>query len=460
MDMADIADERQLCTSTSGSWQLLSGDWNSGSNTSVTLRLITDGSPTGDIWFDDISLVGPGSTPASTATASLPPQQIHLSWTDTDGMVDTSTTMNVTWSTPQTGDSIVKYGLSLPYGAQAIGTTTQSTSLGLYMHSVKLTGLVPNQVYHYSVGSTTLGYSGDFTLRTAPAKGTAGPYTIGLWSDTQNNTGNTNFEVTSGIVAKMIPYAPLFTLHMGDLVENGGNAQSVKDFLAVSQGLNATAPLMPVLGNHDLRNATGTGFQAPYPNFTDGFNLPGNELYYSFDYGNIHFTAMDTGVANVAPVDQALFAPGTAQYNWLVNDLNAADNDPDIKWKIVYVHFPPYTMGVSLVQYVQDILAPVMDTYHVDLVITGHRHVYERSKSIFNNAVVQPGPSYTGTPYGTVYVVNGTAGGEQMGAGQGPFAYTSWVGYDFAILNINGNVLTYTAKGSTDNNIDSFTITK
>ncbi|MBN2119257.1 MAG: hypothetical protein JW730_21985 [Anaerolineales bacterium] len=55
MDMADIPGERQLCAVTSGSWQFLSGTWNSGSNTSVTLRLITDGSPTGDIWFDDIS---------------------------------------------------------------------------------------------------------------------------------------------------------------------------------------------------------------------------------------------------------------------------------------------------------------------------------------------------------------------------------------------------------------------
>jgi hypothetical protein len=234
----------------------------------------------------------------------------------------------------------------------------------------------------------------------------------------------------------------------------------MKDFLAVSQGLNATAPLMPVLGNHDLRNAAGSSFQAPYGNFTDGFNLPDNELYYSFDYGNVHITAIDTGVSNVATVDQALFAPGSAQYDWLVNDLTAAGNDPDIKWKIVYMHFPPYTMGVSLIQYVQGILAPVMDTYNIDLVIAGHRHVYERTKSIYNNTVVQPGPNYTGTPYGTVYVVAGTAGGEQQGAGQGPFAYTSQVGYNFAILNINDNVLTYSAKNSTDNNIDSFTITK
>jgi hypothetical protein len=57
LDMNDIPGETQLCTSVSGSWQLVSGTWDSGSNTSVTLRLITDGSPSSDIWFDDISLI-------------------------------------------------------------------------------------------------------------------------------------------------------------------------------------------------------------------------------------------------------------------------------------------------------------------------------------------------------------------------------------------------------------------
>src|SRR5574340_400467 len=56
LDMNDLVGETQLCTTTTGSWKFVSGTWNSGSNTSVTLRLITDGSPTGDIWFDDISL--------------------------------------------------------------------------------------------------------------------------------------------------------------------------------------------------------------------------------------------------------------------------------------------------------------------------------------------------------------------------------------------------------------------
>lgn len=162
-----------------------------------------------------------------------------------------------------------------------------------------------------------------------------------------------------------------------------------------------------------------------------------------------------------APLGQLLFAPGTPQYNRLVNDLSAANNDPAIKWKIVYMHFPPYVLpGDSLVQEVQTILAPLMDTYDVDLVISGHRHVYERSVSIYNNQIAQSGPNYTDLPDGTVYVVAGTAGGEQQGTGQGPFAFTSRTGYDFALLNINNNVLTYTAKSAADNTIDTFTIAK
>jgi hypothetical protein len=39
----------------------------------VSLRLITDGSPTGDIWFDDISLVGPGGPVVTPTNTSVVP---------------------------------------------------------------------------------------------------------------------------------------------------------------------------------------------------------------------------------------------------------------------------------------------------------------------------------------------------------------------------------------------------
>jgi len=56
IDMNDITGEVQRCATQTNVWQQVSGSWNSGSHTSVVLRLVTDGTPNGSIWFDDISL--------------------------------------------------------------------------------------------------------------------------------------------------------------------------------------------------------------------------------------------------------------------------------------------------------------------------------------------------------------------------------------------------------------------
>jgi acid phosphatase type 7 len=71
-DMSDLGGEVQLCASTTGAWQLQSGTWNSGSNTSVTLRLITDGTPNAGSWFDDVSLA-PQATPTPSPTPTRTP---------------------------------------------------------------------------------------------------------------------------------------------------------------------------------------------------------------------------------------------------------------------------------------------------------------------------------------------------------------------------------------------------
>ena len=56
MDLNDISGELQMCASPLIGWQLLSGTWNSGSNSSVVVRLVTGSNPNGPIYFDDIML--------------------------------------------------------------------------------------------------------------------------------------------------------------------------------------------------------------------------------------------------------------------------------------------------------------------------------------------------------------------------------------------------------------------
>ena len=322
----------------------------------------------------------------------------------------------------------------------------------------EITGLSANTTYHYSCGSSTDGYSADYQFTTAPTKGSATAFTVGVWSDTQNDAGgsNTTFAITNTVAAKMRTFNPRFTIHGGDNVVNGSTASNWLNFLGATVNLNTTAPFMPSIGNHD-----NTGNTTIPANFYDAFNLPNNEVYYSFDYGNTHFVCVNTGRANDVAENQTIFYQGTAQYNWLQSDLQAAHNDANIKWIIVYFHYPPYSYGVSESLAVRNQLCPLFDQNGVDLVFTGHRHVYERMKSIYNTQIIQNGPNYTKPPAATVYLTIGVGGGNAQGGGSTNYAaYSDATPYAFGILNINGNTLSYQAVHETGTVYDQFTMTK
>ncbi|RLC63774.1 MAG: hypothetical protein DRI01_04615 [Chloroflexi bacterium] len=115
--------------------------------------------------------------------------------------------------------------------------------------------------------------------------------------------------------------------------------------------------LFPALGNHELNHA----------NYFDLFYLPGNERWYSFDYGNAHFTCLQIdGFAD--------YSIGSEQYNWLEQDLASTNQT----WKFVFFHFPPYSSashGSDL--NVRAALQPLFEEHDVDIVFTGHDHSYE-----------------------------------------------------------------------------------
>ena len=71
------------------------------------------------------------------------------------------------------------------------------------------------------------------------------------------------------------------------------------------------------------------------------------------------------------------FVPGTTQYEWLVKDLQS-ENATRALWRFAVIHYPPYCAadyGRSDVQ----VLSPVFEEYNVDVVFSGHSHIYERT---------------------------------------------------------------------------------
>jgi 3',5'-cyclic AMP phosphodiesterase CpdA len=181
----------------------------------------------------------------------------------------------------------------------------------------------------------------------------------------------------------MVALDPQLVLHTGDVVYPDGQADGYDPFFFQPyQTLGKRAPIFPTLGNHDYHTQRGQ----PY---LDAFYLPHNnpantERYYSFDWGNAHFTALDFNTG-----------PDANQLAWLKNDLAATDK----VWKFVFYHQAIYSSGPhgyeSWVEAKRQLLAPIFEQNHVDVVFNGHDHDYERTQPI----------------HGVLYIVSGGGGG-------------------------------------------------
>jgi tartrate-resistant acid phosphatase type 5 len=115
----------------------------------------------------------------------------------------------------------------------------------------------------------------------------------------------------------------------------------------------------PSFGNHDWY----TSEAQPY---LDYFTLPGNERYYDFTWGAVHFFALDSDENEPDGINA-----GSVQAAWLEQGL-ATSSSP---WNIVYMHYPPYSSGShGSTDWMQWPFA----TWGADAVLAGHDHLYER----------------------------------------------------------------------------------
>jgi predicted phosphodiesterase len=110
-----------------------------------------------------------------------------------------------------------------------------------------------------------------------------------------------------------------------------------------------------VLGNHD----------DPGERFYESFNMKG-QSYYSFKapQGGVRFFALDSNYMDGKQLD------------WLEKELQTAGSD----WKVCFFHHPLYSTGRKHGPdaELRRVLEPLLVKHHVDLVLAGHEHFYER----------------------------------------------------------------------------------
>jgi VCBS repeat-containing protein len=145
----------------------------------------------------------------------------------------------------------------------------------------------------------------------------------------------------------------------------------------------STNRFFPSLGNHDVISLDGQ----PY---FDYFTLPGNERYYEFVWGPVHFFVINS---NSGEPDGRLST--SVQGAWLQAQLSAST----APWNVVYMHHPPFSSG-GVHGSEEDMQWPYQE-WGASVVLAGHDHVYER--------IIKDG---------FLYYVNGVGGGSIYGFGE------------------------------------------
>jgi len=183
--------------------------------------------------------------------------------------------------------------------------------------------------------------------------------------------------------------APVVFVGAGDIAECGGNAEATALLLdnipgtVYTLGDNAypsgtTAQFNdcynPTWGRHKARthpavgdNDYSTSGAVPYYNYFGAAAGDPNQGYYSFDLGSWHIIVLNSNCSEVGGC-----SPSSSQGQWLQADLAANQNAC-----ILAIHHEPLFSSKGGDSNMQDFWVP-LHAAGADIVLSGHRHMYER----------------------------------------------------------------------------------
>ncbi|MDP9035958.1 MAG: metallophosphoesterase [Myxococcota bacterium] len=233
------------------------------------------------------------------------------------------------------------------------------------MHVVRAVGLASACPYAYAVrmAGAVVG-RGHFT--TAPRADAGSPLKLLVYGDDRTDP------VAHAAVVRALAATPSDVLvNTGDLVEDGARASDWQTFFDVERALLRDRALFVAIGNHELyQDSAGASF-ARYFGFDDVTR--GKQLFGTVRLGQVRLFFLN-----------AMHEWSTGdERRWLEKELARADDEPGLLWRIAVVHQGPWSSGphgpnANLVAArVPELLA----AHGVDLILSGHDHIYERGAS-------------------------------------------------------------------------------
>jgi len=355
--------------------------------------------------------------------------------------------MNVAWLTDTTvTESRVRFGVDgldrEVTGESRILPFFYGSEAGVVrVHHAVLDDLRPGSEYSYQVGGGgTLSDTFQFATDDGDDR-----VKIHLFGDTQT-LSNENVFNGSGLVTELyrkmqaqLPDGDLI-LHVGDFTEDLSDYRLVRLFLEALEGdgMMASHPFVVAQGNHEVYNEGAQKFAdlLPLPGNDNGLPAPYDRAVYSFDYGPTHIAVITSELQ--AEEDWPVMM------DWLRRDMAASD----ATWKILMVHRPPYNGNAASGNGRSQAYIPaVVDEVGIDLVLSGHDHMYSRSLPLRGG---KP------TPGAATYLIAGSDSAKYYDNNGGGIALFADVLFDdnvntYTTLDIQGDdlhVLTRTLDGT------------
>jgi len=299
-------------------------------------------------------------------------------------------------------------------------------------HHVVVDSLEPSTRYYYEVVNDGLRMQPEEDTRTA-RRDTETRFSFLVLGDSGVGS-ETQQRVADQMRRSMNNSEVDFVVHVGDVHQGSGDYYDdiyFKPYRDIIKNVN----VFTVLGNHDVITDNGAVY-------LDDFHLPSNneaqtERYYSFRWGHAFFIALDTN---------SDYAPGSAQYNFLLDALASPERE-GATWTFVSAHHPPWTEYWTDYfgdEGVQKHLVPIFESHGVDMVMNGHTHSYERGER------------------GHVhYLVSGGGGGglDDFFVDYNHVTFSAGV-HHFTRIDLEGEEMTVTATDEEGNEVDRFLISK
>jgi acid phosphatase type 7 len=386
---------------------------------------------------------------AQTVSSDVTPQRIVLNLT-----AEPATSMAVTWRTnanvPDPVVEVAEAGDWVDFQKNAVVVKPVSAEIPVdsgavaYYHSAILTGLRPNTLYAYRVGGGKV-WSEWIQFTTAGVD--ASPFEFVFFGDPQVG----NMTVVPRVLREALLKAPSakFWLFTGDIMELAQYDRLWKEWFCATGFLHSIMPSILAPGSHEYAFKSGdkVRWDVLSPLWTAHFTLPENgpkgleERVYTIDYQGVRFVILDAQMKL------------SEQTPWLEKVLA---NNPN-KWTVAAMHEPVFSVARDRDGHdTRDAFMSLFDKYGVDLVLTGHDHVYSRSHKLKNGKVVPD------SGQGTVYVTS------LMGEKSYPVNYHYKDLMEklegnlqlFQVISLQGNGLKFTSYTATGKVFDSFELEK